>query len=483
MLEPKPRPVLLLAHGGLVVRNLLLGTFAERVLVERPLLAAVIDPHDPELLRRFEGRPLTLIEHETEPGRDLSTWEKLRTFRTFIYYLQIGAKGTRGVELAERLYASQNSAWGSAAASFLKGAGHLLQRAGWLGTVEAAYLRRARNWPITRRWRQILEQHWPAVVVSSMLTLAKKFHPSVDLAPLIAAHQLGIPCGTLVQSWDNLSTKMGVLPAWLDRYWSWSPRMNEEMARLYPHLPADRFRVVGSPQFDFHRLLELRRPRADYAAELGLDPARRFVLIGTGTPKALPDEHRVMLALIEQLAAAEPEVQVLLRLHPKDDGERWRELRPALERCGAVLRPTAPAQAMDAGAVVSPLDFYRDQVNDLGHAEVVINCSSTLTVDAALLDRPIVGIAYDAAPDAVFPEGRARAFSEGSHFAPLVATGGVRVVQDAGSCLDAIRAYLADRALDREGRRRLVDLVTATPDGGAGHNLAIEALYLAERAG
>ena len=482
MLKPSPRPVLLLAHGGFVVRNLLLGTFSERVMLDRPLLAAVIDPQEPELLRRFAGRPIRFLEHQIEPGRELSTFEKMTTLRTLAHYFQTGAKGTRGLELADRVYDFGHSRAGDAAAFTLKKIGFLLQRLRLLGVFETYYLKRARRWPITRVWRGILEREWPAVVVSSMLTLAKKFHPSVDLPPLVAAHELGIPCGMLVQSWDNLSTKAGVLPVWLDRYWTWSPRMTGELASLYPHLPSERFRVVGSPQFDFHRRAELRVGRAEHAAQVGLDPARPYVLIGTGTPKALPDEHLVVEELIDRLLAQRSDLQVLLRLHPKDYSDRWEPLRA---RVGSriVFRRPQTERHVDLGGVESPLDFYRDQVNDLAHAAVVVNCSSTLTVDAALLDRPVICLTYDPRPDERFPEGRARAFAEGSHYAPLAATGGIAMANHADAALAAVVAYLGDPALHREGRRLIVDLVTATPDGGAGERLANEALALAERAG
>jgi len=484
MLKPSPRPVLLLAHGGFVVRNLLLGTFAERVMLERPLLAAVIDPHEPELLRRFAGRPIRFLELEAEPGRELSTLEKMRTLRTLTYYFQIGAKGTRGVEMAERLYDGNHSWAGDSAARLLKGIGFLLQRLRLLGPFESFYLRRARRWPITQTWMRILEREWPSVVVSSMLTLAKKFHPSVDLPPLIAAHELGIPCGMLVQSWDNLSTKMGVLPIWLDRYWTWSAGMSRELGTLYPHLPAERFCVVGSPQFDFHRRPELLVDRRLHAESLGLDPARRYVLIGTGTPKSLPQEHLVVMSLIRRLAQQWPEVQVLLRLHPKDYSERWQSLTPELEALGTIVRRTTTERHLDEGAVVSPFDFYREQANDLKHAALVINSSSTLTVDAALLDKPVICLAYDAGEkDHLFPEGRARAFAGGSHYAPLVATGGIALAADEDQTLAAAASYLENPALHAEGRRRIVELVTATPNGGAGEQLASEALALAERAG
>ena len=497
-IEPhERRPIFLLAYSGFVVRNLALGPFAREVRRQRPLVVAVLDPEAAEAARRADRfseagdlQPLRFVRFPLLDWPELGTLAKAFSWRTYVYYFQIGAKGTRGMDLVRRLYDSGHSRSGHLAAKALGGIGRLLHRVRLLHLVEGRFLASARSWPITREWRGLLERERPAAVISTMLTLSKKLYPSADMAPVVAARELGVPCGTLVQSWDNLTTKTAVLPPWLERYWTWSKAMNGELARLYPRLPRDRFEVVGSPQFDFHsrdsaEAVGLLVPRRTYGRQVRLEPERPWILIGTGTPTALPFEHRMVGDLVRELARRHPDARALVRLHPKDDGERWGEVRGELEKLGAVIRSTAPAKHQDLGGIVSPAEFYGDQINSLVHAAVVVCSSSTLTVDAALLDRPVVCTAYDVLPpgapaDQLFPEGRALAFSRGSHYTPLVETGGVRVAHDRAECLDAVGRYLEDPALDREARRRLAGRVARLPVGGAGEALAREALALAE---
>ncbi|MGH7703612.1 MAG: hypothetical protein ACREMO_10985, partial [Gemmatimonadales bacterium] len=109
--------------------------------------------------------------------------------------------------------------------------------------------------------------------------------------------------------------------------------------------------------------------------------------------------------------------------------------------------------------------------------------SSTLTVDASILDRPVICLGYDIVPDPKFPEGRAWAYTQSTHYARLVSTGGVKVVRSQAECLAEIERYLAEPGLDREGRREIVAVVTAVADGGAGARLAREVLQLAEAGG
>lgn len=473
-------PVLVLAGTGLMVRNLLLGEMEPALRAEGlDVVAAVRTPGDPALRRALDGAVELLPFIPADPP-SLSRLEKLVAWRTYAYYLQLGAKATKGTENLEKVYGSRHSIAGRLAITALKRLGRITRPTGLLRRVERGYEREVEGWESTRRWRETMTEIRPRVVLSSLLTLSKKLYPSEDLPAVVAARQLGLPVGTLVQSWDNITTKTAVLPPWLDAYWTWSERMNDELRSAYPHLPRRLMRVVGSPQFDFHRRPGLVEPRADYARRLGLETSRRWIVFGTGTEVSLPDEPLVALDLAQALASRD-DLQLLVRLHPKDHGERWVTLAPELERLGARLQSTAPETHMDFGGFLPPEEFYRDQVSCLRHAAVVLNSSSTLTVDAALLDRPIVCIAYDAVQDPLFPEGRAMAFRLGSHYAPLAATGGVAVASSQVEALAAIDRYLDDPRWDAPGRRQIVELVTATPDGGAGRRLAGELAALAAR--
>jgi hypothetical protein len=135
---------------------------------------------------------------------------------------------------------------------------------------------------------------------------------------------------------------------------------------------------------------------------------------------------------------------------------------------------------MDLGGFVLPVDFFGDQLSALSHAVAVVNASSTLTVDAAVLDRPIVCLAFevDGPPDSRFPEGRAAAYVESTHFAPLLATGGVDVVHSIDEFMPAIRLAAAEPGARAAGRAQIVAQVAGTADGRAGERLGAEVLAL-----
>jgi hypothetical protein len=474
------RPILLLAETGFIIRNLLLGTFSDAIMEHRPLVVAVPDPNNEQLQDLVCGKPLKLISFLHRPLRNsLSRIQKLSSLHSYMYRFKQAEKATKSLEIQTRLWESRHSLVGKVGIRALIRMGGLLKQAGLMGFIEDHYLNAIARWPITSQWTQVLANHRPAVVVSTMLTHAGMHDPNLDLPVIVAAHRLGIPCGTLVQSWDNLSSKTSVLPPWLDRYWTWSETMSGELLRLNPRIQTERVQVVGSPQFDFHFRLDLVESRENYLKRIGLDPKRPFVVIGTGTKVWLPNEPHTVMQIVESLCNDVPGCQALIRLHPKDDGSRWMAHRDRLNTLGAVIQQTAPTMHMDLGGFVPPKEFYGEQINSLTHAAIVINTASTLTVDAAILNRPVVCIGFDAVSDPKFPEGRAWAYSQSSHYGALVATGGVTVVRSLAECVETVKNYLNNPSLGNTGRREIVNMIIGLADGRAGERLAEEVLALA----
>lgn len=473
------KPILLLAETGIVVRNLLLGTFADEVLRHRPLVVAVPNPDDPRLHAIAAGRPLRFVPYfleglEPPKGR----LQKLTRWQTYVYRFKVAEKGTDGARLQIKFDGDSPSKIGRAGMWLIDKTGRMLAKTGLMAQFDEVFFRSFRRRAVTKQWRDLIRDIGPALILSTTLTLTDKNLSSGDLPPVLAAREMGVPIGTLVQSWDNLSSKAAVLPPDLDRYWTWNEYMTAELKALYPRVDADRVVIVGSPQFDFHRVT-LTEPREVFMSALGLDPSRPFVMMGTGTPSRIPEEPQLFLSIARELRAADPSIQVLIRLHPKDDGTRWKSLLGEVQELGIVLQYTAPTVHMDRGGFVPAQEFYRDQVSAITHAAVIVNSSSTLTVDAAILDRPIVCLAYDVRPDPRYPDGRAKLFVQTTHFAPLVATGGVRVVYSTPECIEAIRRYVTSPALDHTQRQKIVDIVAGTVDGQAGLRLAREAVSLA----
>jgi len=94
-----------------------------------------------------------------------------------------------------------------------------------------------------------------------------------------------------------------------------------------------------------------------------------------------------------------------------------------------------------------------------------------MAIDAAVLDKPVVAVAFGA------PGKRTRSkffddIFERSHYRKLVDTAGLRLVESTEELAEAVRSYLADPTIDAPGRSRLREELCFQLDGQAGARAA-----------
>jgi hypothetical protein len=322
-----------------------------------------------------------------------------------------------------------------------------------------------RDYPHAADYERRLRGHGADLVVSTLP------HAYEEAPPAIVARRLGIPVAAWINSWDNLTSKPAYFTGY-DHYFVWSERLRSELLRYYPEAAAGTVDVTGVPHFDWYHREPMRMSREELCAEYGFDPRRPLVLYGTATPHLAPAEHLVVQRLARDLAAAEAlgSPQLLVRLHPGDAGGRFRDWRP-----GPSTALQVPGQRGGGrlGGYCPTLEDNRELVSSIHHADVVVNLASTLTLDAALCDRPVVNIAFDLSPDTrSFQKTIDQYYSEYDHYRTVVESGAVRLARSSEELLAQVAACLRNPGLGREGRRRLVDLWCGPFDGGSGRRLA-----------
>jgi CDP-glycerol glycerophosphotransferase (TagB/SpsB family) len=89
------------------------------------------------------------------------------------------------------------------------------------------------------------------------------------------------------------------------------------------------------------------------------------------------------------------------------------------------------------------------------HSDVIVNVASTLAIEAAIFDTPVVNIAFDGEEPARF-ERSARRYYQFTHYVNITRHHAVRVAETPGQLVSEIGAYLEDPARDRDGRRAVV---------------------------
>jgi hypothetical protein len=229
-------------------------------------------------------------------------------------------------------------------------------------------------------------------------------------------------------------------------------------------------RITGTPQFDFHIREEFHWSKDETARRIGLDPSKHWLLYAANFVEWTPTEPELVGQIYTRLRAAisNDSWQLVVRLHPMDDPARWADLfaqHPQLKLC-------LPWDAELKGRKdLATLDNQRCLVSLLRHSAVSMNMASTMSLDAAILDRPVIGIAYGAHPGSL--EHRQYAdFHSTEHYAPLVESGAIRMVYSHDDLCRAVQTYLAAPETDRGARQKLIAAQCGPVDGKSTERIA-----------
>lgn len=333
---------------------------------------------------------------------------------------------------------------------------------GWQVSSEERFFERTHD---LRAVTAHLEEIAPRLLVSTHCTVA------AERPYILAARRLGIPTAGWILSFDNLTSR-SVVPVF-DHYLTWNARMRDDVVRLYPDRDPQSVRVTGTPQFDFHVDAAYRNSRADTLRELGLPPAGRYVLWAANSRVFTPTEPALVAEFLRRTRddADLRERRVVVRLHPLDDYGRWEDLRRADSRL-VVVRPwerTGPPPGAPA---------QRQLVGTLAHADVCINVASTMSLDAAVLDVPVVCVAF-ALGESGSEHEACRAYYRTEHYRPIAASGGVEMAHTLADLVRLAGEAVRDPGRNRAARAQLVRDECGQIDGAAGVRVAAALATLA----
>jgi hypothetical protein len=201
-----------------------------------------------------------------------------------------------------------------------------------------------------------------------------------------AAKELGIPVAVCVATWDNLSSRqrLRVIP---DQVVVWNRRQLQEAVEIHG-VPAGRVVVTGAPNFDDWFSWE-PRPREEFLAGVGLDPARPVVLwVGGALYKAERTEAEYALEWLAALrSSSDPVLRgagVLLRPHP-------RRLKQWL---GIDVSDVENAVVWPTENVTMPVDAGRkaDYFDSIYHAAAVVGLNTSAMIEASIVGRPVLTV-------------------------------------------------------------------------------------------
>jgi hypothetical protein len=315
--------------------------------------------------------------------------------------------------------------------------------------------------PAVRHWQELFERVQPDVLFCSHQ------RPPIILPPVLAARRCGIPTASFIFSWDNMTSK-GRIAAPFDHYLVWSDLMRQELLRYYPDVTTDRVHVVGTPQFDPYADEALRWSRDEFFARIHADPARPLICFSGNNIDNGPEDPEQVRMLMEFIRSGRVKgnPQVVLRPAPVDNGTRFNAVRRDFPEL-IYAHPGWSAAEAGWDHVLPPADDIQFLANLVRYADMNINFGSTMSLDFAVNDKPVVNSSFDVAQPSVFGMPAYDFCMQFDHYRPVVELGASRFARSATEFADAVNLYLQDPAADRDGRRRLVDLEVSGPIGSS----------------
>jgi hypothetical protein len=295
---------------------------------------------------------------------------------------------------------------------------------------------------------QLFDRHAPVLLVTSSPGLIFS-----EVPLLRTAARRGLFAMAVDPSWDNFTNKL--LPVRrTNRLVVWNDLMKQQAIDLHGYHP-DEIRIAGVAQWDHYFREGVSVSRDAFFRRIGANPEKKLVTLTT-TPRPLYSHHdhvlRVLLRAIRDGRLPQA-AQVLVRLHPRDEMEHYAEFEGVP---GVILeKPFKPTvRAGDGLAVDVTADSQAHLAATMRHSDVIVNVASTIAIEAAIFDTPVVNVAFDGEVDGP-PELSARRYYRFTHYVNITRHDAVRVAWSPDELIHHAGAYLADPALDREGRRRV----------------------------
>ena len=314
---------------------------------------------------------------------------------------------------------------------------------------------------ISKRASELLEEIQAQLVVSTypINFLEAKF--------LFAAKQAGTSTLIHLLSWDNITSK-GIFPVIPDHFIAWGKVMYQEL-KAYYDVSDQQVQVCGVPHFDHHIKVKQKPGYRNLLKQLSLDPDRPYLFVAMSSPRFAPHE----IDIVEWLAKAVKdnvfgeEIQLIVRPHPQNvqgalSDRKW------IKRLDDLVGSRV---AIDYPQLVKSKVRWSMQKSDMDHlsnlllgCSICLNSGSTVSIDALIMEKPVILTSFDGDEDLYYWKS-ARRLVDYTHQKKFVDLGGAEVVSSYEELKNTVFKYLANPDHRLEKRQHALNMECHLNDG------------------
>ncbi len=333
-------------------------------------------------------------------------------------------------------------------------------------------IRRLQNWYTPSYYDALFKQLPPDLVIAS--TPGWRY----DRYLLRAASCKGVHTAAAIVGWDPPSS-YGLPGAEVDYVTCWSKQQKDELVNG-SDWPSERVNIGGVPAYDGYFEKRWIIPRENYFKLHGLDKNRKLISYAASFVSFSPNLQNVqaLVDLVEGDELAEP-AQLLIRLHPNHfwNYPLYRKEADAIRELGKRHSHVHVVEPVPLGG---ELGYYSgedmpEKSSMMAHSDVFTTVYSTMVVEAAIHERPIVSICIDQPGGWKTPRKYSLALSRIGNWPThqrFRDSGAGKVAVDKDGLRDALNHYLRTPKAEEKERRGFIRQECTFVDGTAGKRTA-----------
>lgn len=322
-------------------------------------------------------------------------------------------------------------------------------------------------------YADLFEKYQPDLVIASTAGWR------MDRYILREAHARGIPGMAAIVGWDNPSS-YAIRGAPISYATCWSQLQKDELVRGSDWDPA-RVHIGGIPSYDGYFRKAWLLSKEDYFKLHNLDPNRKLISYACSFVHFAPNFPNVeaLAKLVASDALAAPS-QLLIRLHPSHFQDKPQIFAEERERIFALEKQYPHVHVVKPVAMGGSLGYYGGEDMDekssmMAHSDVLVTVYSTMVVETAVHDTPIVAAVLDT-PGGWNKPGKfslsLRAIGNWPTHQRFREAKAGRVAQNEAELRDTLNAYLQNPALDCAARKAFIEREITYTDASAGKRTA-----------
>jgi len=312
-----------------------------------------------------------------------------------------------------------------------------------------------------RHYDEIFSKYKPDVLFSTSMIEDQE----VEIMKQAEAHN--VPIIAMPKTWDNPSKiNLRVKP---NKVIVWGDYSKDEVMK-YSAINEKNIEVCGIPQFDAYRNIDLIDTREDFCAKWGFDPNKKIIVFGS-EGRITPQDKDIAEQIATWVKDGDIEnAQLFVRPHfmYPEDLKKFKNIESQ--------------ENVKVDNSWNRIDGFRDNwdysmkqishfANLMVHADLMITTGSTLSIDAAATDTPVINIYFDTPDPKPFNESIRRWYTS-EHYTHVLKTGAVSLAHSMDELKEYTKRYLKTPSIRQQQRKNLIEEFGYKNDGKSAQRIA-----------